>query len=238
MRKYKNIFLATFVGLVVIGVSFFISEMTTNLSHKVNANETPSTNTTTLMTHEIESSSYAVIESGTDESADITVSTNESSTLESVVEETSYEDEEDEKYYNEPETVDAIPESSAPVYIDQDSTESESEEGESQVENEYEEENKDDSNYEYLGHYYVTGYCSGSCCNGGNANKTASGAPLSAWYTVAMKGIDFGTHIYIDGLGEFVVQDRGVGYKHVDVCVNEHGEAYDITGHYDVYIIN
>ena len=89
----------------------------------------------------------------------------------------------------------------------------------------------------HLGNYYVTGYCTGSCCNGSNANKTASGAPLSAWETVAMNGIDFGTRIYIDGLGEFVVQDRGVGHGQVDLCVNSHDEAYSITGHYDVYIV-
>ena len=94
-----------------------------------------------------------------------------------------------------------------------------------------------ESSSTYLGSYYVTGYCTGSCCNGSNANKTASGAPLSAWETIAMKGIDFGTRIYIDGLGEFVVQDRGVGHGQVDLCVNSHDEAYSITGHYDVYIV-
>ena len=94
-----------------------------------------------------------------------------------------------------------------------------------------------ESSSTYLGNYYVTGYCTGSCCNGSNANKTASGAPLSAWETIAMKGIDFGTRIYIDGLGEFVVQDRGVGHGQVDLCVNSHDEAYSITGHYDVYIV-
>ena len=98
----------------------------------------------------------------------------------------------------------------------------------------------------YLGRYYITGYGTGSCCNGsGNANKTASGEPLTPWWSVAMKGIPFGTRIYIDGLGEFEVHDRGVGSGKVDVCVNtcEHvagksdSESYQITGKYDVYII-
>lgn len=106
-------------------------------------------------------------------------------------------------------------------------------------------ETETERNMTYLGEYKITGYSTKSCCNGsGNAGKTASGEPLTPWYSVAMKGIPFGTKIYIDGLGEFVVHDRGVGKGKVDVCVNSCGhmkggssEAYQITGRYDVYII-
>lgn len=100
------------------------------------------------------------------------------------------------------------------------------------------EEESDEPDMELLGNYYVTGYCTESCCNSSeNAHKTASGEPLTPWYVCAMKGIEFGTKIYVDGLGEFTVLDRGVGYEHVDICVNSHSEANDITGYYDVYIM-
>jgi len=103
-----------------------------------------------------------------------------------------------------------------------------------------------DTDLEYIGDYYITGYGYGDCCNGGgNGGKTASGASLKPWHTVAMKGISFGTKIYIEGLGEFSVEDRGVGSGVIDVCVNtcEHTsgsncEAYSITGHYKVYIVH
>ena len=52
-----------------------------------------------------------------------------------------------------------------------------------------------------------------------------------------MKGIDFGTEIYIDGLGYFVVEDRGVSSECVDVAVNSTSEAYALTGYENVYIV-
>ena len=134
-----------------------------------------------------------------------------------------------------------LPTESETEPIVDESTSSESTETDSESETETE------RNMTYLGKYYITGYGTGSCCNGsGNANKTASGEPLTPWWSVAMKGIPFGTRIYIDGLGEFEVHDRGVGSGKVDVCVNvcEHiasskgkSESYAITGKYDVYII-
>lgn len=91
----------------------------------------------------------------------------------------------------------------------------------------------------YLGRYYVTGYdpyCS-HCC--GKLNGiTASGAKAVVGQTVAMKGVAFGTNIYIEGLGTYIVQDRGVGNGVIDVACNGHSACYAITGNYDVYIIN
>lgn len=94
----------------------------------------------------------------------------------------------------------------------------------------------------FYGRCYVTGYCTGACCCGKWAGTpTASGLPATAWKTVAMYDIPFGTRIYIDGLGEFVVEDRGVGAGKVDICVGydgDHADAYKITGYYDVYILD
>lgn len=92
---------------------------------------------------------------------------------------------------------------------------------------------------EYLGNYYITGYRMFDAAeNGGRSDGlTASGVVGTPGHTVAMKGIPFGTRIYIDGLGFFVVEDRGVGYDCVDVAVDTIAEAYNITGYKDVYIL-
>lgn len=56
----------------------------------------------------------------------------------------------------------------------------------------------------YLGHYMVTAYeWTGSPCANGNYPSTG--------YTVACNSLPLGTHIYIDGVGERVVEDRGGG---------------------------
>lgn len=90
---------------------------------------------------------------------------------------------------------------------------------------------------EYLGRYKITGYDACASCCGKTDGITASGTRASANRTVAMKGVAFGTRIYIDGLGEYVVEDRGVGSGVVDVFCNNHSECYALTGRYDVYII-
>ena len=66
---------------------------------------------------------------------------------------------------------------------------------------------------------------------------TASGVIGEPGRTVAMKDIDFGTKIYIEGLGEYIVEDRGVGSGVVDVACYTTKECYSITGYYDVYIM-
>ena len=91
---------------------------------------------------------------------------------------------------------------------------------------------------EYLGNYYITGYRMFNAAeNGGRSDGlTASGVVGSSWHTVAMKDIPFGTKVYIEGMGFFVVEDRGVGYGCVDVAVDTNKEAHQITGYKDVYI--
>ncbi len=109
-----------------------------------------------------------------------------------------------------------------------------------ETEPEYDDSDDDDEDLEYLGNYYITGYRMFSASeNGGRSDGlTASGVIGTPGWTVAMKGIPFGTTIYISGLGYYEVQDRGVGYGQVDVACDTTQECYDITGYRDVYIVH
>ena len=78
---------------------------------------------------------------------------------------------------------------------------------------------------EYLGDWTITFYCPAECCCGQWAwGATASGVMPTAWHTVAAD-LPFGTQLYVDGLGYFVVEDRGVSGAWLDVFVNTHDEA-------------
>ena len=92
----------------------------------------------------------------------------------------------------------------------------------------------------YMGTYTVTGYdvdCPG--CQGKWVNQTASGVTPVPGYTVAMCGaFPFGTKIYIEGLGVYEVQDRGVGPGCVDVACEDHEECYALTGRYKVWVLS
>lgn len=91
----------------------------------------------------------------------------------------------------------------------------------------------------YLGRYYITGYdtCY-QCCGKWAGGPTASGVMPTVNHTVAMcSDYPFGTKIYIDGLGYYTVEDRGVGRNCVDVFCNNHTECYAITGYRDVYLV-
>lgn len=56
-----------------------------------------------------------------------------------------------------------------------------------------------------LGNWHITAYThTGSVCANGNYP--------SAGYTVACNSLDFGTKIYIEGIGTRVVEDRGPGW--------------------------
>ena len=91
----------------------------------------------------------------------------------------------------------------------------------------------------FLGNYKITGYRMFAASeNGGRSDgMTASGVIGEPGRTVAMKDIDFGAKIYIEGLGEYIVEDRGVGSGVVDVACYTTDECYSITGYYDVYIV-
>ena len=81
--------------------------------------------------------------------------------------------------------------------------------------------------WESLGVWKLTFYCKESCCNGSNAHKTASGAPMVEGRTVAVGGLPFGTELMIDGQ-RYVVEDRGVRGKHVDILVSDHQTARNL----------
>ena len=79
--------------------------------------------------------------------------------------------------------------------------------------------------WESLGTWLCTAYCPGACCNSPeNAGKTASGAPMVVGRTVAVGHLPFGTRLLIDG-HEYVVEDRGVTGKHVDILHESHSAA-------------
>lgn len=81
------------------------------------------------------------------------------------------------------------------------------------------------ASWESLGTWKCTAYCTGACCNSPeNAGKTASGAPMVVGRTVAVGHLPFGTRLLIDG-HEYVVEDRGVTGKHVDILHESHSAA-------------
>ena len=90
---------------------------------------------------------------------------------------------------------------------------------------------------EYAGQYYITGYDACYRCCGKTNGITASGTVATVGRTVAMRGIAYGTKIYIEGLGYYTVEDTGCGYGVVDVFCSNHSECYAITGSYNVYFV-
>lgn len=85
---------------------------------------------------------------------------------------------------------------------------------------------EDDGHWVQMGTYKLTAYCPcRKCCGRWSGGPTASGAYPSSGRTIAVAGIPFGTHVWIDGMGEYVVEDRGVEGKHIDVFMNEHSTA-------------
>ena len=78
--------------------------------------------------------------------------------------------------------------------------------------------------WERLGRWKTTGYCPCRRCNGRNAGKTASGAPMTPGRTIAVGGLPFGTVLKV-GNTEFVVEDRGTPYGHVDILYGDHKTA-------------
>ena len=83
----------------------------------------------------------------------------------------------------------------------------------------------------YLGSFKCTGYvATGNTC--ANGNYPTSG------YTIASNSLPMGTRVYIEGIGERVVEDTGgMGNGVIDVFVDSTSEAYALTGDYEVYII-
>ena len=79
--------------------------------------------------------------------------------------------------------------------------------------------------WESAGRYRMTHFCPCRKCNGRNAGRTASGAPMTVGRTVATgREFPFGTRLLINGT-IYTVEDRGVPNGCVDILVDSHGEA-------------
>lgn len=76
--------------------------------------------------------------------------------------------------------------------------------------------------------YTITAYCPCVKCCGKTDGITASGVKAIEGITIATdKSIPFGTKIYIDGVGERIVQDRGGAIKgnRIDLYFSDHQSA-------------
>lgn len=91
-----------------------------------------------------------------------------------------------------------------------------------------------DDYLEYIGTYTVSAY---NYEEGGGENYfTASGAEPKPYTTVAMHGYPYGTELYIEGIGEVVVEDTGgfpddwidlhIGYDPIDSFDMREREVY------------
>lgn len=85
---------------------------------------------------------------------------------------------------------------------------------------------------EYIGNLYITGYVA-------TGNPTASGVyPYVGGVAMSRSyGFEWGTTIYIDGLGYYTLFDTGCSYGVVDVFCDTIPECYALTSYRDVYIV-
>jgi 3D (Asp-Asp-Asp) domain-containing protein len=91
----------------------------------------------------------------------------------------------------------------------------------------------------YLGRYKITGYDTCAKCCGKEDGITASGLLATVGRTCAApESIPFGTKLFIEGIGERIVEDRG-GFDDnvIDVLCENHVDCYALTGYYDVYVM-
>lgn len=92
-----------------------------------------------------------------------------------------------------------------------------------------------------LGIYNIVGYdayCSHCVCKEKPDGITASGVKAKIGRTVAThKSIPFGTILEIEGLGYYVVEDRGVGVGMIDVASANHASCYLVTSERRVWIV-
>lgn len=90
--------------------------------------------------------------------------------------------------------------------------------------------------WQSLGRWKTTGYCPCRRCNGSNAGRTASGSPMVPGRTIAVGGLPFGTVLKVNGQ-EYVVEDRGTPYGHIDILYGDHRTASNHgIKHYEVFI--
>ena len=97
-----------------------------------------------------------------------------------------------------------------------------------------------------FGEFYITGYvpvCE-HCC-GKTDGITASGVEALAGRTVAMHqsdmvalGVRYGDKIYIEGVGERVVEDTGCSQGVIDVACESHDDCYKVTRYSTVEVLS
>jgi len=96
----------------------------------------------------------------------------------------------------------------------------------------------DVSEFEFVGEHFITAYdpyCT-HCCSG--TGLMASGVYAVNGYSVAAGAYPLGTTLYIEGYGFYVVEDRGVEGKHIDIAAPSHEACYDLTAkNIRVYIV-
>ena len=88
--------------------------------------------------------------------------------------------------------------------------------------------------YQYMGNWHITAYThTGNVCANGNYP--------TAGYTIACNSLDFGTRVYIDGIGFRVVEDRGPGWlgsEWLDLFKDSYGECVAFGSQYhDVWVV-
>lgn len=77
-----------------------------------------------------------------------------------------------------------------------------------------------------IGQFKITFYCNcRACCGRWAGGPCANGKMPEQGRTVACGSLPLGTKIIIAGMGEYVVEDRGVTGKHIDVYLNSHSEC-------------
>lgn len=91
---------------------------------------------------------------------------------------------------------------------------------------------------EYIGEYTITFYCPcPACCGEFATGYTASGTLATEGRTVACD-LPFGTVLEIEGLGIYIVEDRGVEGNQIDIFVNDHQTALNLGMQYrNVWIL-
>jgi len=104
---------------------------------------------------------------------------------------------------------------------------------------------------ELLGEYTITAYCPCEICCGiwaknrpGGIVYGAAGIELQEGYSIAAPGFEFGTTLYIEGLGEYVVQDTTASWvaekydnKIIDIYFLSHDDALEFgLQHRKVYL--
>lgn len=86
----------------------------------------------------------------------------------------------------------------------------------------------------YLGNWRITAYAeTGNACANGNYPTVG--------FTIACNSLPFGTHVWIEGVGERVVEDRGpdwLGSEWCDLYLGDEGSCIAWGNQYhDVYLV-